>query len=239
MRNAETLSPPLAALPALAPAPATRAPARVSEATLARVQAWSGLTFGAFLALHLFNVLLAVLGPAAHDRVQGALRGAYQAPPVELVVVALALVLHVGAGVWRARRRARATTDARTRLHRRLGWALAVIVVGHVAATRGPSLLLGIWPGFAGVSFTLHWLPEVFYPYYFAFGLMGAAHLGIGVARSVRLLTRRALPGSRRAGVIGLALFAAALLLALLAYGGRLFPVPDPMTGEYARLYTE
>lgn len=231
MRNAETLSPPLAALP--------RAPARLSEATLARVQAWSGLTFGAFLGLHFINVLLAVLGPAVHDRVQSALRGAYQAPPVELVVVALALVLHVGAGVLRARRRAKATADARTRLHRRLGWVLAFVVVGHVAATRGPSLLLGIWPGFAGISFSLQWMPGWFYPYYFAFGLMGAAHLGIGVARSVRLLTRRPLPGSRRAGVLGLVIFAAALLLALLAYGGVLFAVPDPMQGDYARLYTE
>lgn len=221
--------------PSTPDAPA-RAAALPSEAALARVQAISGLTFGTFLVVHVANALVATLGPAAHDEVQGALRAVYQAPPVELVVVGLALVVHVGAGVMRARRRRRATAGAETRLHRRLGWALALIVIGHATATRGVSLVYGVWPGFAGVSLTLHEWGAFFYPYYLFFGVAAALHGGVGAARALRLLTRRRLAAPAWAGKAALGVFAAALLVALLAFGGALFAVPDPRASDYARV---
>ncbi|MCB9701079.1 MAG: hypothetical protein H6711_04250 [Myxococcales bacterium] len=210
---------------------------RGREAALARVQALSGLTFALFLGVHLVNVLLAPFGPALHDAVQGSLRAAYQAPPVELVVVLGALVVHVSTGVMRARRRQHAVRNQATRWQRRLGWGLVVIVFGHTLATRGPSLVYGVWPEFAGISFSLNWLPAWFYPYYLAFGLAAAFHGGLGVLRALRLLGWRPATPGRRGAALLLGALAVLLLVALLAYGGVLFPIADPMANDYAKLY--
>lgn len=211
----------------------------IADKTLARAQAASGLAFALFLGLHLANNLLAPLGIASYAAIQGVLRAYYQFPLVEVVLVVGAAVMHVTCGVLRARaRRGQAIRDARVRRHRRLGWALAVIVVGHFLATRGIGLLFGVDVGFGAVAFSLADTPAFFYPYYLFFGGAAAYHGGIGAIRAARALgARAALPG-RRAGVL-FAVYLALLVAALLAFGGVLFAVGDPLSSDYARVYTE
>jgi succinate dehydrogenase/fumarate reductase cytochrome b subunit len=214
---------------------------RIAERTLARAQAASGLAFALFLGLHLANNLLAPLGLASYAAVQGVLRVYYQFPLVEVVLVVGAAIVHVTCGVLRARarrRRGQVIRDAGVRRHRRLGWALAVIVVLHFLATRGIGLLFGVEVGFGAVAFSLADTPAFFYPYYLFFGAAAAYHGGIGAVRAARSLgLRAALPG-RRAGIL-FAVYVVLLAVALLAFGGRLFPVGDPLSSDYARVYTE
>jgi succinate dehydrogenase hydrophobic anchor subunit len=217
----------------------------VSERTLVRAQAGSGLVFALFLIAHLVNTLLAPFGAASYDGVQGAMRAVYQEPWVELGLLFGSLLVHVGCGAARARRRPKGRGGA-NRWQRRSGWLLVVIVFGHSLATRGASLVYDVWPGFEGIAFSLHWLPGFFYPYYLLFCLAAAYHGGLGIVRALRIFGGRRLGGRRlggrrahgRLGWLALLLFAVALLVALLAFGGVLFEVADPLNNAYARLYT-
>jgi succinate dehydrogenase/fumarate reductase cytochrome b subunit len=202
------------------------------------VQAGSGLAFALFLALHLLNTLLAPLGPATYDALQVNLRAIYQQPIIEFGLVFLSLLLHLVCGSIRARRRAKRTRWPRIRWQRRAGWVLALLVIGHTLATRGASLVYGVWPGFEGIAFSLHWIPGYFYPYYLLFGLAAAYHGGLGLLSAARVLGWRPPQMSARRGWIALTGFALLLLAALLAFGGVLFPLEDPMTSAYAHLYT-
>jgi hypothetical protein len=120
------------------------------------------------------------------------------------------------------------------------GYALLAVSFGHVVATRGPSLALGFHPGFAGISFSLWWLPGVFLVYDTLFGAAALYHGGSGT-----LLTRHALglrrdaslPGGSRGLLVPVAAGTVLLLLALLASGGRLFPIADPTQNPYARMW--
>lgn len=212
----------------------------MSERTLVRAQAGSGLAFALFAIVHLVNTLLAPFGAATYDSVQGALRAVYQEPWVELGLVLGSFLVHLGCGVARARRRPKRRGGA-NRWRRRSGWLLVVIVTGHSLATRGPSLVYDVWPGFEGIAFSLHWMPGYFYPYYLLFGLAAAYHGGLGIVRALRVFSGRRLAARPAHGLLGgvaLLFFAAALLLALLAFGGVLFEVADPLNNAYARLYT-
>lgn len=211
----------------------------IAERTLARAQAASGLAFALFLGLHLVNNLAAPLGPASYTAVQGALRAYYQFPLVEVFLVVGAVIVHVTCGVLRARRRrGRVIRDKGVRRHRRLGWALAVIVALHLLATRGIALLFAVDVGFDAVAFALADTPAFFYPYYVLFGAAAAYHGGVGAFRAARALgVRAALPG-RRAGVL-FAVYFVLLVVAVLAFGGVLFAVGDPLSSDYARVYTE
>ena len=194
-----------------------------------------GLVFLVFLSLHLVNTALAALGPAVYDGVQGVLRIFYQAPVVELVL-ATALLLHIAVGVTRlVTERQRALTP-RSRWHRYAAIFLLVVIFGHIAAVRGPSLLLDIHPGFYGLAFSLDYVPVYFYPYYFLFGLAGAYH---GVNGALIALGRLGL----RAPSVSLGLMsvcvAVLLVFALLGLGGVLFTIDDPSTSDFAKLASE
>ncbi len=219
----------------------------VSERTLVRVQAGSGLVFAIFVVAHLLNTLLAPLGAATYDGVQSTLRGVYQAPWVEIGLLLGSFLVHLLSGVLRARRRTRRRPGA-GRWQRRCGWLLVLVVIGHSLATRGASLAYDVWPGFEGVAFSLHWLPGFFYPYYLLFGLAAAYHGGLGILRAARVfgLRPRASGGAGGRGRLGLgrpgwsalAGFGLLLLAALLAFGGAFFRVENPLNNPYARLYT-
>jgi hypothetical protein len=148
------------------------------------VQHRSGLLLSLFLALHLFNMAAAAFGPAVYDPLQTALPRLYQQPVLELVAVIGALVVHVVAAIVVARRRsaARRPLPPLLRIHRLGGRFLAVVIVGHVVATRAPSLLWGEHPGFLGVAFTMLAAPPLFIPYYLLLGVAGVVHGGVGVA---------------------------------------------------------
>jgi succinate dehydrogenase/fumarate reductase cytochrome b subunit len=204
-----------------------------------RVQAASGLAFGLFTAVHLVNQWLAPLGPEAYDGFQAAARAVYQQPAVEIGLVALPLLVHVVAALRRMRI-GRRRGGWRMRLHRVTGFLLLAVIFGHVVATRGPSLAKGFHPGFAGISFSLWWLPGVFFVYYLLFGAAALYHgiNGTLLALHALGLRREASPPGGRAGlVLPVAAGTALLLLALLAFGGRLFPIDDPTRNPYARMW--
>lgn len=209
---------------------------RISERRLAQVQAVTGLAFATFLLVHLVNTALATFGQGTYDGYQRAVRHYYQAPGLELVLVVLAPLLHVAAGLVRARRRLRKARERsaspgplRNRLHRYAGYVLVLFFVGHVIATRGPGLVMDEPADFSFLTFSLEQYPAWFYPYYALFALAGSYHLIHGVASALPVLRARVsqrwlAPRSPRfwtaAGVAG-----ALLLVGLTALGGLWFEV--------------
>lgn len=205
-----------------------------------RVQATSGAVFSVFLFVHLLNQALAMAGASAYDGLQGAARRAYQAPLLELVLVAVPLFVHVVSAVLQLIRRPKATTPVswRVRMHRYSGRFLLLVIVGHVVATRGASLLYGTFPGFHGVAFTFQWVPAYFWPYYTVLALCGWYHLVHGLSTAGAVLRWPGVSVLQRPGVFKgvVGVGAAALVLGVLSLGGVLVDVGDPASAEYARL---
>lgn len=203
---------------------------------LLRIQVLSGLVFSAFLAFHLFNQALAVLGPDTYNGAQGAFRVAYQAPVLELLGVVVPLLVHMAVGVVRVARGFRQPAGSwRQRLHRYSGRFLLLVVVGHMVATRGPSLLKGVFPGFEGVGFTFQFMPAYFWPYYTLLALSGWYHLVHGLSTAATTLRWNRLTALSRPvvfrSVVGLG--CVALVAGIVRFG---VDPRDLMNGPYARL---
>lgn len=203
----------------------------------------SGLVFFAFAALHLVNTALAALGPDAYNAFQRLLRPLYQSVGGELVLVAVPLIIHVATGIARIRMRKGPTAKAslQTRLHRYAAWFLLVFVFGHIAATRGPSLLWGIYPEFEGVSYSFVLAPYWFYPYYVLLGLAGVFHGGRGALLAAASLGAK-VPASLRKGVgfwAPIAVAGTLVVLGVMGLGGVLYDVPDASQHPFARLAHE
>jgi hypothetical protein len=196
--------------------------------------------------------MLASLGQGTYDGYQRAVRGYYQFPVVEIVAVLGAALAHMAAGALRIlgrRRRARlarspgaagAQPTLRVRLHRWSGYYLTAVFAGHVVATRAPGLL-GHPADFSFLTFSLRQLPGFFYPYYALFVVSGVYHLAHGLLVALRVFKVR-LPGAATAprstpfwAVAGLG--SAAGLVAVLALGGRFFPVDTHRFPEFQALY--
>ena len=212
------------------------------ERRWARIQAASGLAFGVFAAVHLANQWLAPLGPEAYDGFQSAARAVYQQPAVEIAAVGLPLLVHVVAGLRRMRLRGLRGRGGswRMRLHRVTGYALLAVIFGHVLAVRGPSLVYGFFPGFAGVSFSLWWMPGWFYVYYTLFAASALYHGVNGALLALHALGLRgdtSIPGGRFGLWAPVGLGSALVVLGLLAFGGRLFPIADPTRNAYAQMW--
>ena len=178
------------------PAGSRERAAALRERRWGRIQAASGLVFLLFAALHLVNQWLALLGPEVYDGFQSQTRGFYQNPALELTLVMGPLVVHVVAALRRMRLRGVRGRGGswRMRLHRATGYFLLLVIFGHVAAVRGPSLLLGFFPGFEGISLSLHWMPGYFYVYYALFGasaLFGLSRLGAVETAGLGVVTVR------------------------------------------------
>ena len=205
-----------------------------------RVQASSGAVFSVFLFVHLLNQAFAIAGAAAYDGAQASARRVYQAPVLELVLVAVPLLVHVVSAVVQLIRRPKASTPVswRVRMHRYSGRFLLLVIVGHVVATRGASLLYGTFPGFHGVAFTFQWVPAYFWPYYTALALCGWYHLVHGLATAGAVLRWPGGSVLQRPlvfkSVVGVG--AVGLVLGVLSLGGVLVDVGDPASSEYARL---
>ena len=213
----------------------------MNDQRLRAAQALTGTIFAGFLFLHLFNQMLAARGAATYDAVQGTLRAGYQTPLVEVGLVLTPLVLHAGLAVrsmWRRRGSSAPAPTGLARVHRWSGRVLLLFFVGHVLATRLPSLLADAAPGFAGVAFTFKWVPLWFWPYYPTLALAGWFHLLYGLGTSLpqlgfkpaaRLLNRRTL-------LSVFALGAVALLAAVWTFGHADDAV---MQSKFARWYLE
>jgi succinate dehydrogenase/fumarate reductase cytochrome b subunit len=207
---------------------------RISDKSVARTQAISGLIFALFLVLHLANLVAAWFGQAAFDAWMGAMRWYYQLPLVELAAVLAAAVVHMLAAIVRIRRRRRRARRVdrpswRVRLHRYSGYFLMAAFFGHVLATRGPGLL-GQPANFALVNFSLSYVGAFFFPYYLLLAISGFYHLSHGVVAGLRVLGVRlpaALTASRSRGFWAWAALATIVsLLGVLALGGVLY-TPD------------
>lgn len=212
----------------------------VNNSTLTRVQAASGLLFSLFACVHLINTAVAVVGPSLYDRYQAAARGVYQWPPLEVALIA-ALTVHIVTGVlrMRARRGSKAKPPLRLRLHRYAAYYLAIFIFGHIAATRLPALIADAPPFFGGVSFSVHFMPWFFYPYYALLGIAGLYHTFYGIPVALGVLGISA-PRALRRGPglwIPVSLGAAIIVTAMLGFGGVLYEIHDPFDNDFARAY--
>jgi len=210
---------------------------------LARVQAVSGLVFFVFAVLHLTNTVAAAFGPSVYNGFQRVVRPLYQSLGGELLLVAVPLFVHMAAGIARMRMRKGPTAKAnlRTRLHRYAGWFLLVFILGHVAATRGPSLLLGIYPEFEGVSYSFVIAPYWFYPYYVVLGLAGVYHALSGLSLGVGTLGVKVPPRLRQGWGFWAPIGAAStlVLVGVLGLAGVLFETPDATQHPFSLLGRE
>ena len=212
----------------------------VNNARLARVQAVSGLLFSLFLLVHLTNTALAVFGADLYDGFQTAARSVYQSPLLELALIGT-LVVHIVSGIlrMRARRGSKAKPPLRLRLHRYASYYLAIFIFGHIGATRLPALLADAPPFFGGVSFSMHFAPWWFYPYYALLGIAGLYHAFYGIPAALGTLGVRAPQFIRRGPGFWVPVGAGAgvIIAALLAFGGFLYEIDDPFDNDYARAY--
>src|SRR5262249_33553628 len=148
----------------------------LSDRSLIRIQAVSGLAFAVFLCLHLANTALATAGQGRYDAFQGAARGFYQFPAIEIALVVGAATVHACASIARIlRRRGRraAPIPLRPRLHRWSGYYLLLVLGGHCRATRGVGLFFGAPADFSFLNLSLSEWPWAFYPYYLLFAAAG------------------------------------------------------------------
>jgi succinate dehydrogenase/fumarate reductase cytochrome b subunit len=215
----------------------------MSEHKLLQIQAISGCLFLIFTLVHLVNTGVASLGLEAYDEFQEGARSVYQNPLVEVVLLAVPLLVHVSAAIERLRRNGfrRKNKGLRSRMHRYSGYFLMLVIWGHVAAVRGPSLFQGFHPGFAGLSFSLWWIPALFYPYYALLSLCALYH-GVNGAMLAASVFGRPIPMVVRRGWgfwAPMAAASVALLLGIAALGGNLYSIPDPTDNRYARMWEE
>lgn len=211
------------------------------ERTLTRIQAASGALFAVFLLVHLVNQMVAAAGPAPYDALQGELRRVYQTPVIEVVLVAAPLLVHIVVSVWRMIRRRRAGRPAprtgRARLQRYTAVVLLVFTFGHIFATRGASLLYGVFPGFDGIAYTMVWFFGYFFPYYLLFSIAGLYHLLNGVALALPRLGLRGPSAARSMVTAAWIAGAVALLLGLAGFSGAFHAVrAAAIESPYARL---
>jgi succinate dehydrogenase/fumarate reductase cytochrome b subunit len=219
------------------------------------LQQRSGLLLSLFLGLHLVNQAAAACGPAVYDPLQAGLRRLYQQPLVEVVAVLGALAVHIVSSIIVARRRSWSSSSSSSspsssspsslptwlRWHRRAGRFLAVVIVGHVVATRAPSLLWGEPPGFHGVAFTMQAAPPIFIPYYLLLGVAGVVHGGFGVAIALPGLIGRAHGLVRRRALrVALGIAGVAVVLGVLGFAGVVVDVDAAAVreGAFARRFS-
>ena len=204
---------------------------------LKQLQAGSGLVVAGFVAVHLLNTWFAPFGSGVYDQVQGLLRSAYQFPPLELLLLST-LVLHILTGLLRLWREPKRVLTWRSRLHRYAGLFLALVIAGHILAVRGASWFFDVYPGFAGVAFSLEAVPGYFYPYYFLLGLAGFYH---GLNGTSIALGRfgRSWPLQVRSLKWASAVAAALMVTALLAFAGLWTDIGDPAQSDFALLALE
>ena len=215
------------------------------DKSLIKIQAISGIVFATFLILHLVNMTIAMLGQAAYDSFQRAMRWYYQFPVTEIVVVLGASLVHIAAALTRVVRRRRAGINSqkkikltlRVRLHRYSGYFIVIVFIGHVIATRGPSLLLGKLVDMSYLSYSIAILPLFFYPYYMLLGVAGLYHLTNGVISVLRILNIRLPKGVTapysRMFWIWIGLCGIITLVSILSIGGNIFELDTSRFNEW------
>ena len=202
---------------------------------LKQLQAFSGMVFFVFLAIHLLNTYVAILGPAAYDAMQGVMRMFYQFPAIEALVLA-ALAVHLIVGFLRIILEPKRTLTSRAKWHRYAGFFLSFVIVGHVLAVRGSSWFYDVYPQFAGLAFSIDYVPGYFLPYYFLLGMAGFYHAinGLGIAAGRLKLDFGGLQLKQlKFATAGSALL---MVLTLASFAGVWTDVSDVHNSEFAKL---
>jgi len=199
---------------------------------LQRVQAATGLAFGLFALPHLFNTMLAAVGGDLYDAFQTRARAVYQHPIVELALIST-LVVHIAAGILRARSQTLRPQSGRG--PRYAGWFLATVIFGHIAFTRGPSLLAGVHPGFLGVAFAVQKFPGMSYPYFALLIVALSVHGARGAQIALGVWSGRTNLSLLRAYTVASVVIALGFL-GLLGLGGQLYTTADPEHSGFAEL---
>ena len=202
---------------------------------LTKLQAISGLVFFAFVVVHLLNTWAAIGGAELYDGLQGLAQFFYQAWIVEALILT-ALGVHVACGIARMIHAKGARRSRRAAWHRYAGIFLLVVMAGHIAAVRGPSWFVDVYPGFAGVSFSLAFAPAFFYPYYFVLGIAGFYHGINGALIASRRLGWR-LPELGRRVPLATAVAAVLMVAALASFGGMVRAIDDPFDNDFAQAW--
>lgn len=214
----------------------TRESAASGVSSLARLQAATGIVLAIFVTLHLLNLLVAIVGPGAYDGFQAAVRPVYQFPLVEALILG-SIAVHLVVAITRFLRDPRKVRQGRFRWHRYSGVFLMLVIVGHVAAVRGPSWFADIYPGAQGLAFTLNAYPAYFYPYYFLLACAGFYHALQGTSVAAARFNKRGLRASNERLASLTAGFGVLAILALACLGGLLYEIPDPFDNDAARLF--
>jgi len=233
----------------------------IPQKTLRKVQALSGVTFGAFLSLHLVNAWTANGGHLLYDGTQKFFRLFYQNPFIEPIIIGSLVIHTIASGIRFLQRSIEESgvihckpnseeddtckSDSPTigkalQYHRYSGYFLATFVGGHFLATRGIDLIFNSKPDFSLISFSISKWGFLFYPYYFLLASCGLYHLSYGLIQSARTFQIK-VPSflSERSnlfwGLIGIGI--AASFSSVLAFGGNYFSVPVERFAEHTEIY--
>ncbi len=203
---------------------------------LRKTQAIAGALFSVFVLLHLSNIALAPLGIETFNNYQRLIRQFYQNPIIELFIVIGPILVHAAAGVWLFVLRRKQPSRQRPLLNRLHSWAgcfLLIFIFGHIAAVRGPSFFMDVFPEFDGVAFSLWYLPYYFYPYYFLLALAGFYHAANGLRT---LAARSGYAISRKVQINATVIAGLWITVSLLSFGGIFVEVQNPADNDFARL---
>eukprot|EP00049_Salpingoeca_infusionum_P008984 m.148992 g.148992 ORF g.148992 m.148992 type:complete len:218 (-) comp14198_c0_seq2:284-937(-) len=200
-------------------------------------QALSGLAFSLFSTAHMGNIFASLISQHAFDTTLRNLRTIYHTPWVEMTGAAT-LVLHVGAGIWRARHRTKAehnSAEARLTLHRMSGYLLGAALSAHITVMRVLPMInhqtYRVCMSF--VADHLYRYPIVF-PFYVTLLLSGVYHTIYGIDRSLAILRIKSPSTHVLDNVIGiLSIFS---ILSIYAFNGSFYTVyPTSFGGNVAR----
>ncbi|GJI99294.1 hypothetical protein RugamoR57_60120 [Duganella caerulea] len=194
---------------------------------LHKVHRIGACVLGAFLALHLFNHLLAIGGPEAHIRFMDAYRVVYRNRVIEVVLL-LCAASQVASGLTFVRRRWRDRYQGLDLLQLGSGLYLAFFLPVHVGAVLAGRMRFGLDTNFYYAAAGMHVPPYryFFMPYYFLAVLAVTVHL----ARALHWLAHdRLSAGTLRIAKVLLAAggFAAATLI-VAAFSGGLHDITVP-----------
>ncbi|MDP2434541.1 MAG: hypothetical protein Q8P67_02235 [archaeon] len=220
----------------------TQSPSR----TLSGLKYWkelqnlSGMLFGVFVGVHLYNLALGLFGGEEYDTFQETAAGWYQLPWMEVANL-VTLCVHVvssltlyfkGSSLPRSR-------SLRSQLHRLTGFVLLFLIGGHVMFTRVLPYFYGIRVGFSGVAFTFQNNFLLFFPYYLVYASAGAYHLLNALFINIAPATTGA------SGLFGLwnkafwtifLALEAVFVAALLSLSGFNYPIQDHSNSPYAQM---
>lgn len=182
---------------------------------------------GAFLTLHLFNHLLALVSAEAHIHFMEAFRAVYRNRVVEIILL-LCVASQVASGLTFVRSRWRDRHQGLDRLQLGSGLYLAFFLLVHVGAVLAGRMRFGLDTNFYYAAAGMQVLPYryFFMPYYFFAVLAITVHL----ARALHWLAHdRLSAGAMRIAKALLLVsgFAAATLI-VAAFSGALYDVTVP-----------